>query len=478
MKSYFFNARRHMAGFLSIALVLSAVIPAWAQTKITLPKNKYKIQDDLEIGRQGSQEVRKQMPTLPQGSEPDRYVEAVGRRLVEAIPAEFFIREFEYSFDVVNARDINAFALPGGPMFVNRGMIEASKTEGEMAGVMAHEISHVVLRHGTAQQTKATSGKVLAGVLGGMIAGAVIGGAAGEAIMQGTQIGASAYILKYGREYETQSDVLGAQIMARAGYDPRDLANMFKTIEQQSGGAQGPVWLSSHPNPGNRFEKINKEAAMLQINRNARIDTREYDRIKGQLRGMQQAPTMAEIAKQQQGQGGGQQQPVGEAVSRNVERPSGTFRAYNGGNVFQLQVPDNWREWAGQGSVTYAPRGGHGDLQGQVVTTHGSMVGAAQVQARDLQTATDQFVGSIMQSNNYLQKRTNYRRATIDGRNALGIALAGRSPATGNNEAVTIVTTQLRNGALFYVINVVPEGEYNVYAQTFENILRSIRLGQ
>src|SRR6185436_7701870 len=86
--------------------------------------------------------------------------------LVAAIPSEFQHREFQYYFKVVNARDINAFALPGGPMYVNRGMIESAGREGEMAGVMAHEIAHVALRHGTAQATKGQKYGSLRALLG------------------------------------------------------------------------------------------------------------------------------------------------------------------------------------------------------------------------------------------------------------------------------------------------------------------------
>ena len=142
-------------------------------------------------------------------------------------------------FETVNVRDINAFALPGGPMFVNRGMIEAANNEGEVAGVMAHEISHVVLRHGTAQAGKAT--KYQAGQIAGAILGAIVGGGVGSAIAQGTQFGLGAAFLRYGREYEKQADLEGAQIMARAGYDPRDMANMFKTIEQTAGSERSGV---------------------------------------------------------------------------------------------------------------------------------------------------------------------------------------------------------------------------------------------
>ncbi|MBI3050694.1 MAG: M48 family metalloprotease [Acidobacteria bacterium] len=159
----------------------------------------------------------------------DDYVEDVGENLVVAIPAEFRHAGFRYSFDVVNQKQINAFALPGGPMFLNRGMIEAARNEAQMAGVMAHEIAHVALRHGTAQATKGQTFQI--GAITGQILGAIVGGTAGTVIAQGSQFGLGAYFLKYSREYERQADLLGAQIMARAGYDPREMANMFKIIQ-------------------------------------------------------------------------------------------------------------------------------------------------------------------------------------------------------------------------------------------------------
>ena len=163
------------------------------------------------------------------------YVEGIGRRLVAAIPENRRHPEFRYTFKVVNVREINAFALPGGPMYVNRGMIEAARNEGEVAGVMAHELSHVVLRHGTAQASKAT--KFQFGAIAGAIAGAIIGGNLGTVISEGTRFGLGTAFLRYGRDYEKQADLLGAQVMARAGYDPKDMASMFQTIEKQGGRA-------------------------------------------------------------------------------------------------------------------------------------------------------------------------------------------------------------------------------------------------
>src|SRR5262245_21024829 len=116
-----------------------------AQTVVTPPANKYSADEDVKLGLQAAAEAEKQLPIMRDDAVTS-YVEGIRDRLVRAIPPGLEHPEFKYSFKVVNVREINAFALPGGPMFVNRGMVEAAQTEGEVAGVMAHELSHVVLR--------------------------------------------------------------------------------------------------------------------------------------------------------------------------------------------------------------------------------------------------------------------------------------------------------------------------------------------
>jgi len=279
------------------AAILLLPLTALAQTRLNTEKNNYTPAQDVQLGLQTAAQVQRQFSLLPRRSEVDNYVEQVGRRLVAAIPDQYQYPQFRYSFDVVNARDINAFALPGSPVYVNRGMIEAARSEGEVAGVMAHELAHVALRHGTAQATKAQSAKFQLPTLGGAILGAIVGGTAGSAISQGTQMGLGVYFLRFSREYEQQADILGAQIMARAGYDPHELANMFRTIEQQSGSG-GPEWLSDHPNPGNRYQRINQEAARLGFRSSEMTyNTVAFNRVQSQLRRMPPAPTMEEIAR-------------------------------------------------------------------------------------------------------------------------------------------------------------------------------------
>ena len=147
--------------------------------------------------------------------------------------------------------------------------------------------------HVTAQQTKATGFAI--GQIAGPIAGAIIG-AHGQVIAQGSQFGLGTYFLKYGREYEKQSDILGSRIMAGAGYDPRDMANVFRTIEKESGPG-GPQWMSSHPNPGNRYEYINKEAQSLRVSANVRRNTPEFQQAKSYLGSMNPALSAEEVAR-------------------------------------------------------------------------------------------------------------------------------------------------------------------------------------
>lgn len=464
---------QRLMAWLTVFTLLAMPVSVFTQTKIAYHSNKYKPTDDVKVGRQAAAEVEQQMPIL-NDVEATSYVSRVGQRLVSAIPPEFQHPEFSYYFKIVNARDINAFALPGGPMYVNRGMIEAARNEGEMAGVMAHELSHVALRHGTAQASKAQKYGLLAGILG--IGGQILGGPAGAAAQVAGQ-GVGVYFLKFSREYETEADILGAQIMARAGYDPHDLASMFQTIERQSGGGGGG-FLSDHPSPANRYERINQEAQYLRVENPVR-DTRDFARIQERLRGMGTAPTMAEIARS------GQRYPTGENTRNypnnpprgSVSNPSSRYQSYSElGGIVRASVPNNWRELGGSNSVWFAPEGAYGQYQNQAVFTHGVNLGIAQTQSRNLQQATNELLNSLGQGGGNLRQRSGYQRTTVAGRTGSTTTLSNTNEATGQAEVVTVITTQLRNGELFYMIAVAPENEFGSYQNAFRNILRSLQL--
>lgn len=460
-----------MTGVLAASIWMLPVAALAQKTQIVAPKNKYKVQDDIKLGNDAASQVERQFPIM-NDADATAYVERVGRRLVAAIPPQFRQPAFNYRFKLVDASDINAFALPGGPMYVNRGMIQSARNEGEMAGVMAHEISHVALRHATAQQTKATSAKSVLGTIGLVLGGAVLGGDAGAQL---GALGAAAWMTKYSREYESQADTLGAQIMAEAGYDPRDLANVFQTIQQESKGSGAPEWLSDHPDPGNRYEKINREASFLQVSANPIKITRDFERIQARFRGMPRARTMSEIERQ----GGGRtttntstNPSTGGRYAATVQYPSTQVRSYSGVNWLSINVPSNWVDLPGQGSLQFAPAGAYGD-QG---ITRGVMLGVYRGQNSSLAVDTNAYLSELLQGNSYLQQRGSTSQTYLAGRQAYTASFAGRSSITGRTEIVTVYTTKLKSGGLFYAATVVPENESFSYAGAFKNLLTSIRL--
>src|SRR5688572_5788811 len=453
------------AAAVTLALAASTV----AQTKVVAPPNKYSVQDDVKLGQEASAEVRKQLPML-NDNRVDDYVEDVGQRLVQAIPAEFQHREFRYSFDVVNQKEINAFALPGGPMYLHRGMIESAKSEGEMAGVMAHEISHVALRHGTAGAGKSQAPAILGTI--GQIAGAILGGTAGAVLSTGAQVGAGLKIAQYGREYERQADILGAQILARAGYDPREMANMFKTIEAQGGGG-GPEWMSSHPNPGNRYNAIINESKSLRVQGNA--NTGQFQNIQARLGDMSPALTAEQIAR---GQGGGTR-PTGTAGRTvRVEPPSATYRTQQPADFLRVSVPSNWEEIGTGGGVTYAPEGGffRGE-NGATAFTHGMQIGTAPG-GGNLQRDTEALLQGFVRSNPDLRQESRPQRDRIANRNGLTTILSNVSEVTGQEERVALSTVHLPDGSLLYLIGVAPRNEAQTYDSTFRRVRQSVQIAE
>ena len=371
----------------------------------------------------------------------------------------------------MNVSEINAFALPGGPMFVNRGMIEAAHAEGEVAGVMAHELSHVVLRHGTAQQAKAQKYQI--GEVAGAVLGAIIGGRMGSVVSQGAQFGLGRHTCGFRANTSGRRILEGTHIMARAGYDPRDMANMFKTIEATTGSG-GPQWLSDHPNPGNRFEYINEEARTLRVQNPIR-DTQAFDQVQTHLHRLPPAPTTEQAtrnAKRGVTNGGG----APELPSGRVEPPSSRFASYTEGNAFRVSVPSNWRELQSQSSVTFAPSGGYGQRSGTVVFTHGVEIGIARNETHDLQTATDELIDSLAQGNSRMGRPSPYRFASIGDRPGISTMLSNESEATGAAETIQIFSTLMRNGNLLYAIAVAPANQFDAYQDVFQRVAGSIQI--
>jgi Zn-dependent protease with chaperone function len=458
-----------------ITVLFVSVTSLLAQSAIKLPKNKYTPEQDVQLGREAAAEIRKQYPIISD-EKIARYLTTLGDRLVAAAPPELKQPVYEYSFTPVNLKEINAFALPGGPMFVHRGMFDAAASEGEVVGVMAHELSHVLLRHGTANASKAQNPWLQLGQIAGAVGGAVVGGAAGSAIAEGSQFGLGTLLLRYSRDFEKQADLLGTQIMARAGYDPRALAHMFETIERESksSGGSGPQWMSSHPNPGNRTQYINKEAETLIIA--SRADDREFQPIKAWFASLPPPKTMSDLAKASNSSNGETAAaPSVGTPGQPVPRPSSQYQTISGGKVFQAEVPTNWTSLPLKSAIKVVPQNGYGQLNGQTIFSHGVEFGIVRAESRDLQEATNTWLKAVAQNNPELRLAGSQQSVRISQRSGIATPLVNPSPL-GGKERIDVYTTFLADGTLFYYLTVVPEQDVQAFADAFQRVGESIRL--
>jgi hypothetical protein len=190
-----------------------------------------------------------------------------------------------------------------------------------------------------------------------------------------TEFGLGAHFLKFSREYRRQADILWTHIMADAGFDPREMASMFQTIQKQ-GGSGGPEFLSSHPDPGNRAAAITKEAAMLQV-RNPVRDVSPLQQARARLSQLPTAPSADDENGERGLIRGLRPEPAGRSIHAGCRR----LRPRTP-HMFRISVPSNWRELPSNDTVTFAPDGAYGDADGQGVVTHGMVIGAMRSQGQ------------------------------------------------------------------------------------------------
>jgi hypothetical protein len=251
------------------------------------------------------------------------------------------------------------------------------------------------------------------------------------------------------------------------------MANMFKTIEKQSGPG-GPQWLSDHPNPGNRYEYITEEARVLHVENPIR-DTREFTQVQAHLRQLPRAPTTEEATRSGNRRNTSSRSGANVPLGR-VEPPSSSYRTYDEGNLFRVSVPSNWRELQDSNTVTFAPDGGYGSYNGSNVFTHGIEFGLARNESHDLQTATDELLQSLAQGNPNMRRSGGYDRVSFAGRRGLRTVVMNRNEATGQDEAIQVYTTQLRNGSMMYAIGVAPDREFDSYRRVFDRVVGSLQV--
>lgn len=449
-----------------------------------------------KLGLQTAAEVYKQMPVLPDNSPETQYVRQLGERLVATIPPE---SSWPFEFHVVAQKEINAFALPGGEMFVNIGTITAAANEAQLAGVMGHEMSHVYMQHSAKQMQKAQLTQGLAG-LAGAILGAR-GGAVGALSQMGVQVGAGMVMLKYSRSDEAQADQVGAMILYKAGYNPQALADFFKTLEAQGG--TGPQFLSDHPNPGNREAAIQKEiqewprvkyrgdsAAFAKARQHAAgvkaysaeeiaqgAKSGQWESLNRKNGAVLKVPAGMVAPETTAGQGGS---GTAAPVALNDVMPSSKFVFADLGPLKMVR-PENWEVIAPQQegqSLTIAPRTGVvSNGVGYGVVINGV---STKDQQMTIDQATDEIVRSLQGGSSDLQTMGKAADVTVAGVRGRTVNMQSTSPfpdAKGQSqkERDRLVTIPRPDGSVIFMVFVAPEQDYERLSPTFERMLQSVQ---
>jgi predicted Zn-dependent protease len=209
------------------------------------------VKQEIELGREAQREVRKQVPEVGD-AQVQAYISGIGKRLVARAGGP----KYPYSFSTANYREINAFALPGGPVWIHRGTIAAAANEAQLASVLAHEIAHIAQRHAADQISKQLVANGLIGLLGAFLGN----DRSAQTAQLGARVLAGGYMLKFSRDDEREADTVGASILRRAGWDAREMAAFMERLRKEQGRdpAALQVFLSSHPAPAERAARLRK----------------------------------------------------------------------------------------------------------------------------------------------------------------------------------------------------------------------------
>lgn len=444
-----------------------------------------------KLGLQTAGEVYKQMPVLPDSSPETRYVQQLGRKLRAVIPENL---SWPYQFHVIPSADINAFALPGGPIFVNVATITAAKDEAELAGVLAHEMSHVYMQHSAKQAPKSTAAQIIAGLAGAVLPQSGVG----DLTRMGIQLGAGTMLMKYSRKDEAQADAVGAVIMYRAGYNPKAMADFFQTLEQKYGNG-GPQFLSDHPNPGNRQASIQQEIQGWPPKQYTG-NTEAFNRAK-QDAGRVKAYSAQQIADgAKSGEWARLNQKNGSipanipvsavepTVPANSEtsadatdvsfkqiKPSGNFTQLQK-ESFTIAYPDNWQTGGDQNTTLIVPPAGSSESG----IAYGVIMGRNQSNAASPDDAIRQLAQNLQQDNPGMRVSSEVKKIEVNGVQGRTLELAANSPLRQNGQPLPerdwLVTIPRAQGDLLYLVFVSPERDFEQLHPTYQKMLDSLQM--
>ncbi|HXM93797.1 MAG TPA: M48 family metallopeptidase [Candidatus Dormibacteraeota bacterium] len=483
---YYVSMRRQAVALLAVVALVVAPVARADRTPLRPGWNLFSPDQDVQVGQQVSKDAERQL-NMMNDSRVDNYLNNIGQRLTAHAPGY----KFHYTYKAVNDPAINAFALPGGYIYINRGTIEAADTEAQLAGVMAHETSHVALRHGTNQASKTYAAQMPLAVLGGVLGNS----AAGILTQLGAGFTLNSILLKYSRTDESQADIMGTQILYDSGYDPRAMAQFLEKIQAMDKGGHHAEFFSDHPSPDRRVERVMEEVDKLGgPPSGAKTNTREFDDIKRYVHSM---PVPPPRQGQRQGNPGNTRGNNGGSRNGQPDWPSNRFTTLNN-SLLRIDYPDNWQAYAQGDAASIAPRGGLvDDGNGNQALAYGVIINAYQPHVdsygqqlqpqdygnpssrgnnRNLEQWTDQLVSELRQSNRNMRVVRSHEYITVDGENALSTYLSNSSPL-GGRETNWLITMEHPQGLLFLVFT-APEREFQNYENVFQRMLRSARINR
>lgn len=455
--------RKRLLALLAICAVLA---PAASQKKLPRPGwNLFSKQQDIELGREYAQQVERRM-TVVSNKELTDYVTRVGMRLVR----QGQLDDYPYYFKVVEDDSINAFALPGGPMYVHTGLIKTVDNEAQLAGVLAHELSHVVLRHGTHQATKSQFlqlGAIL--VTGATSRG---GGLSSVLAQLGIGLGAGSYLLSFSRGMESEADLLGAYTMAKAGYNPLELARFFEKLEGQGGNQNSLVarFLSDHPSPGNRIDAIEEQLPYMPRG--------PYNAQAGNLKEAQEIVARLAPAKptKQRGKAEASGHPSSGSSVSAVAMPkievSGRFKTYQS-DGFSFSYPEEWEVTPGRDHslVVSGQNGKIGEAVGYGIMAY---VVPSQNGRGQLLEDTNAYLKELAGASGNFKTESEPAGLTVDGAPALETRLSSDSPYQAERETDVVLTID-RGANMIVFIFVSPSAQFSTLEQSFKKVSQSVR---
>lgn len=445
-------------------------------------RNAFTPEREIQEGQKAKAEVYKTMPVLPDSNPVAQYVQRLGAKLVQYAPGD----KWPYEFHVVNQAEINAFALPGGPIFVNLGTIQAAETEAQLAGVMAHEISHVAQRHSTCNLTKQQTPSLLAG-LGQMAAGILLPGSAGALAQTGIGAIAGFSFLKMSRDSEKQADLMGTDILYDAGYDPRAMPQFFEVIEGKYGNG-GAQFLSDHPNPGNRVDYVDAEIESLPPKAHLVKTSTEFTSIHKLAEGMH-AYTAQEIQsgawKRQAATASGPSNagPPPNSANANIAfQPNGQWKTLET-SQYTMIYPANWQvaSSADSATATIAPPGGVVEGNNQTSSVAYGVV-ADVFSPKDSSSFEDGFkklLATVVAQNPGLQTSREPEDILVNQKTAKDVELVGPSALRVNGKPIEerdwMVAVQRSDGTISCVVFISPSKDAKELQPTFVRMLQSFK---